>query len=377
MNTMTKYIFVALALVSLSSVRSPALAAFKAGHAGGEMSEDCLTEAKAQAAKKAYEQVLADDKAGRTKQAYDGVLRVNGNCIVGGDRNTGRLAPEEERLTAIRRKSGLKLGGEAENKGRLAEAYQYYNENFHGIPADRVQMKLATAKAGDFKAVQGGINYFRDKQKYLNEYLPKNTGDGRARLNARHGYSPTDVAWALDPNRDARLKAIGGYLGELKAIATKQGEKFLADEDKVFNARKTTMMAKGDTLAELNKARDWFGLFGQEKFANDRAVKRGDTLLADDSRKSLRLAISYYSFPIDDFREKRAQKVKDKAHRLGDAHLKKGEKQIAADYYHLAGLGDKASKLEESHEAEKEKAETKRQDKFKKDQQSLEKELGL
>lgn len=376
MNTMTKYIFVALALVSLSSVHSPALAAFKAGHAGGEMSEDCLTEAKAQAAKKAYEQVLADDKAGRTKQAYDGVLRVNGNCIVGGDRNTGRLALEEERLTAIRRKSGLKLGGEAENKGRLAEAYQYYNENFHGILADRVQMKLATAKPGDFKAVQTGVNYFRNTQKYLSE-LPKNTNADRARLDARHGYGPNDIAWAMDPNRDARLKAITGHLSKLQAIATKEGDKYLAEDERIFNARKTSLAAKRDTFAELNKARDWLGLFGQEKLANDRAVKRGDTLLADDSRKSLELAISYYSFPIDDFREKRAQKVKDKARRLGDAHLKKGEKKIAADYYNLAGLGDKADKLEESHEAEKEKAEVKRQGQFKQDQKSLERELGL
>jgi len=356
---------------------SPALAAFQAGHAGGEMSEDCLTEAKAQQARKAYEQVLADDKAGRTKQAYDGVYRVNTNCIVGGDERTGRLAPEEERLTAIRRKSGLKLGKEAESKGRLAEAFRYYDENFHGIPADQVQMKLATAKPGDFQAVKTGVNYFRDKQKYLREYLPKNTDADRARLNARHGFSGQDITWATDPDRNARLEAIPGYLGKLQAIATKEGEKYLAEEDRIFRARKTSGLAKGDTLAELNKARNWFGLFGQGKRADDRAAKRGDTLLADDSRKSLALAISYYEFPIDNMREKRVEKVRDKARRLGDAHLKKGEKKIAADYYNLAGLGDKAEKLEEADEAEQEKAETRRRDKFKKGQKSLEKELGL
>lgn len=356
---------------------SPAWAAFQAGHAGGEMSEDCLTEAKAQQARKAYEQVLADDKAGRTKQAYDGVSRVNTNCIVGGDERTGRLAPEVERLTAIRRKSGLTLGKEAESKGRLSEAYRYYDENFHGIPADRVQMKMATAKPGDFPAVQTGVNYFRDKRKYLGEHLPQNTNAGRARLDARHGFSGKDIAWATDPDRNARLEAISGYLGKLQAIATKEGEASLAEEGRIFGARKKSVAAKRDTLAELNKARDWFGLFGQESRANDRAVQRGDALLTDDSRKSLELAISYYEFPIDNLRETRVEKVRVKARRLGDAHLAKGEKTIAAEYYQLAGLGDKAEKLREADEAEREKAETKRRDRFKKGQKSLEKELGL
>jgi len=364
MNTTTKFIFVAIALAMLAPP------VFADGD-GVDCHDPKYVKLKI-AAKKDYEDMLAHDKAGRAKQAYDSANSVSSDCISKNEQERERIQVSK---VAVLKRLGLKLGEQAENKGNFTEAYKYY-EDFHWIPADRVQMKLAKSKPGDILTVRTGVNHFRNQQTYLNN-LPKNTSDGRARLNARHGFSGSDIAWALDPNRDARLKAIGGYLGELKAIATKQGEKFLADEDKVFNARKTTMMAKGDTLAELNKARDWFGLFGQEKFANDRAVKRGDTLLADDSRKSLRLAISYYSFPIDDFREKRAQKVKDKAHRLGDAHLKKGEKQIAADYYNLAGLGDKASKLEESHEAEKEKAETKRQGQFKQDQKSLEKELGL
>ena len=341
MTTTTKFIFVA---ISLAMLAPPVFA-----DDGGVDCHDPKYVKLKNAAKKDYEDMLAHDKAGRAKEAYDSANSVVPDCISKDEQEMNRI---EASKVAVLKKSSLKLGEQAEGKGNFTEAYKYY-EYFHGIPADRVQMKLAKSKPGDILTVRTGVNYFRNKQTYLNN-LPKNTSDDRA-----------------------RLKAIGGYLGELKVIATKQGEKFLADEDKVFNARKTTMMAKGDTLAELNKALDWFGLFGQEKFANDRAVKRGDTLLADDSRKSLRLAISYYSFPIDDFREKRAQKVKDKARRLGDAHLKKGEKQIAADYYNLAGLGDQASKLEESHEAEKEKAETRRQKQFKKERGDLEKELGL
>ena len=328
------------------------------------------------AAKQRYDEMLAHDKAGRTKEAYDTANSIATDCISNNDKEIERL---EATKLAILKRSSLKLGEQAEKKGKFNEAYTYY-EVFHGSDADRVQMKLATAKPGDFETVRTGVNSFRDKQKYLSEAIAKNTKTGdvdKARVNAMNSFISKDDADALDPNRDARLKAIVGYLGELKVIATKQGEKYLADEDKIFNARKTSVTARGDTLTELNKARDWLGLFGQENRANDRAVKRGDTLLADDSRKSLELALSYYSFPYDDRKDKWVQKVKDKARRLGDTHLKKGEKKIAADYYNLAGLGDKASELEEAHEAEKEQAESKRQEQFKDDQKSLEKELGL
>lgn len=366
MNTMTKFIFVTIAL-ALATQAPPVFAD------SGEI--DCHDPKNVKiknAAKQRYEDMLAHDKAGRTKQAYDSANTIAADCISRDDREVKRI---DAAIRGVLKKSSLKLGEQAESKGKFTEAYEYYLP-FHGIAADRAQMKLATAKPGDFKAVRTGINYLRDTQKYLSEYLPKNTIDGRARLNARHGFSGDDIAWAMDPDRDARLKAIAGYLVKLQAIATKEGEKYLAEEDKIFNARKTSVTAQGNSLKEIEKAQDWLGLFGQEKRANDRAVKRGDTLLADDSRKSLDLAMSYYGLSRHDS-DKNVRKVQDKARRLGDAHLKKGEKKLAADYYNLAGLGDKAFKLEEAHEAEKEKTETKRQQKFKQDQKSLEKELGF
>ena len=328
------------------------------------------------AAKKRYDEMLAHDKAGRAQQAYDSANSIATDCISNNDKEVERL---EATKVAVLKKSSLKLGEQAESKGKFAEAYEHY-QYFHGIAADRAQMKLATAKPGDFKTASSGVYYLRNKQKYLSEAIASNvkTGDvDKAHLNAMNSFMSKDTADAMDPNRDARLKSITGYLGELKVIATKQGEKFLAEEDKIFKSRKTSVMAQRDTLTELNRARDWFSLFQQESRANDRAVKRGDTLLTEDSRKSLELAISYYSFPYDDSKEKWIQKVKDKASRLGDASLKKGEKQLAADYYNIAGLDEKASQLEESNDVEKEKAETGRQGKFKQEQDSLEKELGL
>jgi hypothetical protein len=360
MNTMTRHLVVALALAW------PAAPTFADSvdvncHAPGNVKFK-------NTANKRYQDMLASDKAGRAKEAYDKALGVDAHCISQNEQEINRI--EAARVGVIR-KSSLKLGEQAEKKGELIQAFKYY-EYFHGVAADRVQMKIATRKPGDFKSVQAGVFYLRSEQKLLSEAIARNEKTG----DAPWGISQGSVD-AMDPNRVARLKAIGVHLGKLKAIATKQGEKFLADEDKIFRARKTSLMAKGDTFAELNKARDWLRLFALEGRVNERAVKRGDTLMADDSRKSLELAISYYQFPYDDSRDKRVQKVRDKARRLGDAHLKKGEKKLAADYYSLAGLGEKASKLEEANEAEKEKAETKRQSKFKKDQKSLEKELGF
>lgn len=358
MNAKTKNAFiVAIALASATLAR-PVFAD----------SEECRPTA---ASHKAYEDLVkraeAAEKAGRNKEAFE--MRAP-SCPYPD-------SPPVKRHDALLSRTSLKLGEEAEGKGKFAEAYKWYSENYHGIPADRAQMKMATAKSDNFSAVQAGVHYMRNWQRALRseDAPPQKSADfGRMSKAAREGFVGAEAVAKADPQRAKRLQAIDGYLKKLAAAATTNGDKMLADEDRIFVARKTSVTAKSDTLDELRKAQNWLGLFGKEKRANDRAVKRGDTLLADDSRKSLELAISYYSFARDEGKER---KVREKARRLGDAHLKKGEKKIAADYYNLAGLGDKASKLEEAHEAEKEKAEGKRQGQFKKDQKSLEEELGL
>ncbi len=370
MSTMTRQLVVALVLAVLAV---PALA--------DSEEVDCNLPQNAKfrhEAQKRYQDMLAHDKAGRAQQAYDSAINFDARCIGKGESEIDRM--ENERAAVIKH-STLRLGEAAEKKGSLAEAYKYY-QYFHGLAADRVQMKLATAKPGDLKSVQGGISYMRSVHGPLREGEQQKVGTAdadRTRLAAMGHYSSQSEADKRDPDRAARLKAIDGYLANLTAIAKRQGEKYLADEDKTFGARKASLLSRRETLGELNKARDWLGLAGQERRANERAVKRGDALLASDSRQSLELAISYYEFPYGDDaqRDKRVQKVRDKARRLGDAHLAKGEKKLASEYYSIAGLGDKASKLEQENEAEKEKAETKRQSKFKKDQKSLEKELGF
>jgi hypothetical protein len=106
----------------------------------------------------------------------------------------------------------------------------------------------------------------------------------------------------------------------------------------------------------------------------ERAEKRGDTLAADDARRSIENAIAYYEFAE---KPQKARGVRDRARKLGDEHARKGENRLAVEFYQIAGDSSKAEALEKKSEAEKQKSESARQDKFKKDQQSLEKELGL
>ena len=148
MNTMTRQLVVALSLAVLAA---PAFA--------DSEGVDCNLPQNARfkhETQKRYQDMLAHDKAGRARQAYDEAVRFDVRCIAKSEREIDRM--ENERAAVIKR-SSLRLGEQAEKKGRLAEAYKYY-EYFHGLGADRVQMKLATAKPGDFKSMQAGISSF-------------------------------------------------------------------------------------------------------------------------------------------------------------------------------------------------------------------------
>lgn len=307
------------------------------------------------------------EKAGRYQEAYATAESLLDACF---------NEPEAARIYSVLKKTSPKLGKDAEQKGKFVEAYDYY-KYYDGSAADRVQMKLAASRPEDIKTVRPVVFYFRDKREKLGRVTPDHLGSGdldRTRRNVMYRSMSIDQLDAIDPGREQRLQAIGGYQARLDEIALKNGDRFLAEEDKVFAERKTSAAAKTDTLAELESARSWLELAGKEKRAADRAIRRGDALMADDGRRSLVLAISYYEFAAD---AKKEQSVRDKAQRIGDTYLRKGDKVMAAEYYDIAGLHDKAASLMATHEAEKQKSETKRLEQFEKDQESLEKELGL
>jgi hypothetical protein len=256
------------------------------------------------------------EKAGKLKEAFNTASTVAWECL-------GNEAGK--RREALMKRVGRTLGDQEEKQGRLKEAFGWYQASGLEADADRVMLKQANAKPDDTNAVGGAIDHFKRR------------------------------------NNEARVK-------ELRGLASRNVDKWLAAEEKAFAARK-------ESREELGKARDWvyYAGTGSAK-VTERAEKRGDTLAADSARRSIENAIAYYEFAE---KPQKAKGVRDKARKLGDEHASKGENKLAVEFYNIAGDTARAAALEKKSEAEKQKTESARQDKFKKDQQSLEKELGL
>ncbi len=255
------------------------------------------------------------EKAGKLKEAFNTANTVAGEC--GKD-----LGPRRE---ALIKRVGRTLGDQEEKQGRFKQAFDWYEGSRLSADADRVMMKQVGAKPDDTNAVGGAIDHFKRRDN-------------------------------------------GERIKELRGLASRNVDKWLAAEEKSFAARQ-------DSRDELGKARDWvYYAGGGSGKVTERAEKRGDTLAADSARRSIENAIAYYQFAD---KPQKAKSVRDKARKLGDEHASKGENKLAVEFYRIAGDSAKAAGLEKKSEAEKEKAESARQDKFNKDQKALEKELGL
>jgi hypothetical protein len=256
------------------------------------------------------------EKAGNLKEAYRAAGSVHWECL-GNDAG--------KRRSALIKRVGRTLAEQAEKQGRLDEAFDWYEGSGLKDEADRVMLKRANANPDDSGVVGAAISHFKRR------------------------------------NDAARVK-------ELRGIASRNVDKWLAAEEKAFAARR-------ESRSELAKAKDWtyYADSGFEKLA-ERAEKRGDTLAADNARRPIENAIAYYEFAG---KAQKAQSLRQKARKLGDEHASKGEYILAAEFYRLAGDSDKAVALEQRSEAERERTESARRDRFKKDQQSLEKALGL
>jgi hypothetical protein len=257
------------------------------------------------------------ERAGKLKEAYGLVVRIDSMCL-GGD--------GDKRHEAMRKRIGLQLGQQEEKQGRLAAAFDWYNNSGNGADADRVKLKQVDASPRDRKVVSNAIDHFRFK------------------------------------NNDARV-------AELRGLAAKNADLELANEEKAFAANK-------QSFDELERAKDWFYTTGDTapKKVRERAERRGDTLLQEDTHRHLENAQRYFRMAEAKQKEKTLQ---DKALRLAQAHEKKGEITQAANFYNLAGASAKGDELQERTEAQHKKSEEKRQKQFTKEQGDLEKQLGL
>jgi len=257
------------------------------------------------------------ERAGKLKEAYALLGKIDSMCLAGDG---------DKRYQSMRKRIGLKLGQQEEQQGRLAAAFDWYKNSGNDAEADRVKMKQVNASPRDRNLVSNAIDHFRFR------------------------------------NNDARV-------AELRQLAAKNADLELANEEKAFAARK-------ESFQELGNAKGWFYYVGDgaAKKVRERAERRGDALLKEDTFRHLENAKRYFEMAEAKPKEKAVQ---DKALRLAQEHEKKGEITQATNFYALAGASAKGQELEKRSEAQHQKSEEKRQKQFNKEQSDLEKQLGL
>jgi tetratricopeptide (TPR) repeat protein len=275
----------------------------------------CPDLAQQAAADAQVKQAEALDRAGKAREAYGAAKKANFDCVT-----------DSKGHEALLKRTAKVVGAEEEKKGKLNEAFEWYEHAQSEADAGRMQRKMVESKPNDMNTVSHAIDYFRNH------------------------------------NDAAQEKA-------MRAHALKNVEKALTAEEKSFAS-----VAK-NSLTELGLAKDWsyYAQAGEDR-VRARAAKRGDIVAAEDSRNFLGLALSYYDRAQQ---PDKAQKVRDKARTLAKQHESKGEGLVAADYYAIAGDSTKASAVQKETEAREQKAEESRKKTFKKDQDDLEKALGF
>jgi len=277
--------------------------------------DGCSTDDEKQAGLQVNE-VEGLERAGKLQEAFERAATVAAECVAKGS----------QRIVALRERVGRNLGQQAEKKGQLGKAFEWYDRSGLTADADRVKMLQVRANSQDYHTISNAYDYFKRRE--------------------------------IEPN-----------LKMLREIAAKNADRTLVDEDKAFAAHK-------ESFEELGQAKDWLGFVGedQQHRVKDRAEKRGDALAEKDGLGMLEKALRYYE--VAD-KPQKAKWVREKAMRLADGYAKTGETTSAANFYRLAGAEGKATEIEKRTEQGNKQKESKRQDKFKQEQDSLEKELGF
>lgn len=255
------------------------------------------------------------ERAGKLREAYTAVAKADSECV-----------SDYKRHDALKHRAAKAIGAEDEQKANFKDAFEWYARAQSFADAGRMQRTLVETKPDDINTVSHAIDYFSQQ------------------------------------NDKAQEQA-------LRAHALKNVEKSLVEEDKRFAS------FTKDSLQELGRAQDWayYAKSGDDRI-RARAAQRGDTLATEEGRKFLRLAISYYE-QAD--RQDGVKKVREKALALAKRHEAKGEGEIAAEFYAMAGHDTQAEVVQKQTEQRQAQAEEGRKKTFKKEQADLEKALGF
>ena len=285
------------------------------------------------------------EKAGKIKQAFDMAAGPMPDCMA--DQNA------DDRIFGVVERTYKKLGQQAEKAGQIYEAHKYYiypYDNYYRqsemyrdrmksyyslADANRTMLAYAKAHRDDYKVVDEAINYFKSLD---------------------------------DDGNPPQLKEVYG-------LAMRGGDRWLAQEEKDYTARKYKA-----ALEDLKESKRWFDLMGDDRATQVRAKQRGEALLAEDSYDAVERGFNY----AFEYNSPKLETARSRASKLGDAAEHRGDLELAERFYGLAGddakhdaVVNKRNTMDERKEKQKAQAETKRQEKFKKDQKSLEDELGF
>ena len=164
---------------------------------------------------------------------------------------------------------------------------------------------------------------------------------------------------------------------KLHAIAGKQSQMHIDREKKFFSTSAYNPGFLGQAMAILDAVDDTTGKTRVAKLAET----RGDDLARQNSCRILTFANEYYKIASQDTKIKA---LKTKALKIGADLEKQNNTNAAGVCYELAGDDSKASKMQQATDARAEKAEATlqknepaRKTKFSKEQDDMEKELGL
>jgi len=306
-----------------------------------------------------FDKAIAAEKRGALTEAFeyyskardetgcDGKNPVSGDAKAGCMRIAKKMSDEEEKKGNLYKSIDLHKG---------AGAFQWLEAAWSFADADRMMMKMTKKKPEDIEIFKIAVGHFRGREERSEDFQES------------YGFK-VDLS----------------YLRELEVTASNNGDNALNKEEQEF--AKNVISIGGTnvdrSLRQLSNASQWFAFFknAKEKQVIARTEKRGDNFYADNNQpQSLEDAIRYYEAAND---QGKIKKVRDKAARLAAEAEKEGILLRAVHYYNIAGNHDKAEKLEKSVQERSMKQEKEmlkdenQKKKFKKEQDDLEKELGM
>jgi hypothetical protein len=294
-----------------------------------------------------FAEAFAEYSNAKYESGCDGKNPVSADATAAVKRIASKMSDEEEKRGNLYKSAAL---------GKGAGAFQWLEASERFAEADKMMRKTIKAKPEDIETFKIALGHFRARE------------ERREDLSKYHGFN-VDLS----------------YLKELESAASRNGDNALNREEKEFL---NNMIALGGTnvdrsIRQLSNAHQWFSFFkdAKEQQVIERAEKRGDNFYSDNNNpQSLEEAIRYYEAADD---QGKIKKVREKAGRLAADAEKEGILLRAVHYYNIAGNHDKAERLEKrvqerSMKQEKEMFKDENQKKkFRKEQENLEKELGM